>query len=189
MDNTSVYNHQLFKDNFAKREVLCLSVCCAADDHGCVWRGELRDLEVSQSTTMDMFNSGDSINNSIGHKLAPPPPPPPTHPHTGILYTLTHMDSQIYALTRAHTHTHTQTHIELCEQVRIDCPHECGHACQRKVIPNHLLDCPNKPQLCPHCSVRFVLNKLEDHRPHCSKIKVPDSILSDITEVRQTERG
>ena len=47
MDNTKVSNHQLFKDNFAKREVLSLNVKCSAEDCGCPWHGELRDLEVS----------------------------------------------------------------------------------------------------------------------------------------------
>ena len=46
VDNTRVSNHQLFKDNFAKREVLSLNVRCSADDAGCKWQGELRDLEV-----------------------------------------------------------------------------------------------------------------------------------------------
>ena len=39
-------NHNLFRDNFAKREVLSLKVKCAAVDLGCSWKGELRDLEV-----------------------------------------------------------------------------------------------------------------------------------------------
>ena len=46
VDNTRVSNHQLFKDNFAKREVLSLNVCCSAHEAGCKWQGELRDLEV-----------------------------------------------------------------------------------------------------------------------------------------------
>ena len=46
VDNTKVSNHQLFKDNFAKREVLSLNVRCSANDAGCKWHGELRDLEV-----------------------------------------------------------------------------------------------------------------------------------------------
>ena len=47
VDNTRVSNHNLFRDNFAKREVLSLKVKCAAVDLGCTWKGELRDLEVS----------------------------------------------------------------------------------------------------------------------------------------------
>lgn len=50
VDNTRVSNHQLFKDNFAKREVLSLNVRCSADDAGCKWQGELRDLEVQLHT-------------------------------------------------------------------------------------------------------------------------------------------
>ena len=46
VDNTRVSNSQLFKDNFAKREVLSLNVKCAAEDYGCTWHGELRNLEV-----------------------------------------------------------------------------------------------------------------------------------------------
>ena len=46
VDNTRVSNHQLFKDNFAKREVLSLNVKCSAEDVGCSWHGELRNLEV-----------------------------------------------------------------------------------------------------------------------------------------------
>ena len=49
VDNTRVSYHQLFKDNFAKREVLSLNVRCSADDAGCKWHGELRDLEVSHT--------------------------------------------------------------------------------------------------------------------------------------------
>lgn len=76
-----------------------------------------------------------------------------------------------------------QTHSQLCELIHIECPHKCGHSCQRKLISSHLLSCPNKPQFCSLCSVAFVLNKLEEHRSHCSKIKVPKSTLSDISEV------
>ncbi len=47
VDNTRVSNHNLFRDNFAKREVLSLQVKCAAVDLGCKWKGELRNLEVS----------------------------------------------------------------------------------------------------------------------------------------------
>ena len=47
VDNTTVCVHQLFKDNFAKREVLSLNVHCSADQCGCPWQGELRDLQVS----------------------------------------------------------------------------------------------------------------------------------------------
>ena len=47
VDNTRVCNHQLFKDNFAKREVLSLNVKCSAEECGCSWHGELRNLEVS----------------------------------------------------------------------------------------------------------------------------------------------
>ena len=46
VDNTRISHHQLFKDNFARREVLSLNVRCSADVCGCVWHGELRDLEV-----------------------------------------------------------------------------------------------------------------------------------------------
>ncbi|CAI8012383.1 TNF receptor-associated factor 6, partial [Geodia barretti] len=46
VDNTTVCVHQLFKDNFAKREVLSLNVHCSADQCGCSWQGELRDLQV-----------------------------------------------------------------------------------------------------------------------------------------------
>ena len=52
VDNTKVYVHQLFKDNFAKREVLSLNVHCSADDYGCLWQGELRDLQVLYSTVL-----------------------------------------------------------------------------------------------------------------------------------------
>ena len=40
------FSIQLFKDNFAKREVLSLHVHCHAEEHGCRWEGELRNLEV-----------------------------------------------------------------------------------------------------------------------------------------------
>ena len=50
VDNTKVYVHQLFKDNFAKREVLSLNVHCSADQCGCSWQGELRDLQVHNYT-------------------------------------------------------------------------------------------------------------------------------------------
>ncbi len=43
----AVDHQQLFKDNFAKREVLCLNVLCSAQEHGCSWHGELRDLQVT----------------------------------------------------------------------------------------------------------------------------------------------
>ena len=46
VDNTAVCIHQLFKDNFAKREVLSLNVHCSADHCGCAWQGELRELQV-----------------------------------------------------------------------------------------------------------------------------------------------
>lgn len=55
VDNTKVSNHQLFKDNFAKREVLSLNVRCSADDAGCKWQGELRDLEVCYSCNPAWF--------------------------------------------------------------------------------------------------------------------------------------
>lgn len=44
--NTCLSLLQLFKDNYAKREVLSLHVHCHAEEHGCVWEGELRNLEV-----------------------------------------------------------------------------------------------------------------------------------------------
>jgi len=46
VDNTRISHHQLFKDNFARREVLSLNVCCSANECGCTWHGELRDLEL-----------------------------------------------------------------------------------------------------------------------------------------------
>ena len=46
VDKTKLTPQHLFKDNFAKREVLSLNVHCSADDHGCAWQGELRDLKV-----------------------------------------------------------------------------------------------------------------------------------------------
>ncbi len=46
VDNMAVEHQQLFKDNFAKREVLCLNVLCSANENGCFWHGELRDLQV-----------------------------------------------------------------------------------------------------------------------------------------------
>lgn len=47
----AVDHQQLFKDNFAKREVLCLNVLCSAQEHGCSWHGELRDLQVRTPIT------------------------------------------------------------------------------------------------------------------------------------------
>ena len=41
---------QLFADNAVRREILSLSVVCNNGSHGCVWAGELRDLEVSISS-------------------------------------------------------------------------------------------------------------------------------------------
>ena len=55
VDNTKVYVHQLFKDNFAKREVLSLNVHCSADQCGCSWQGELRDLQVHHYTHVHMY--------------------------------------------------------------------------------------------------------------------------------------
>ena len=46
VDNIKITQNQLFKDNFAKREVLSLPVKCSADEIGCNWKGELRDFEV-----------------------------------------------------------------------------------------------------------------------------------------------
>ena len=42
----SVCSPQLFLDNFAKREILSLPVCCHGDKEGCLWKGELRYLRV-----------------------------------------------------------------------------------------------------------------------------------------------
>ena len=42
----SVRSPQLFLDNFAKREILSLPVCCHGDKEGCLWKGELRYLKV-----------------------------------------------------------------------------------------------------------------------------------------------
>ena len=57
VDNTKVSNHQLFKDNFAKREVLSLNVQCSALEEGCVWHGELRDLEVRERDAGSVENN------------------------------------------------------------------------------------------------------------------------------------
>ena len=56
VDNTSMSNTQLFKDNFAKREVLSLNVKCSAVELGCIWNGELRDLEVSLHMNLSPIN-------------------------------------------------------------------------------------------------------------------------------------
>ena len=51
VDNTRVSHQQLFKDNFAKREVLSLNVRCSAEEFGCKWSGELRNLDVCFKVT------------------------------------------------------------------------------------------------------------------------------------------
>ena len=43
------------KTNFAKREVLSLHVRCHADDEGCKWHGELRNLDVRTIHCMSSF--------------------------------------------------------------------------------------------------------------------------------------
>ncbi|KAI6651493.1 TNF receptor-associated factor 6 [Oopsacas minuta] len=45
IDNKALSLTQLFPDNFARREVLSLSVLCNNSKPGCVWKGELRELE------------------------------------------------------------------------------------------------------------------------------------------------
>jgi TNF receptor-associated factor 6 len=120
VDNTRVAVHQLFKDNFAKREVLSLHVCCHANEQGCSWQGELRKLE---------------------------------------------------------------THEKVCSLISMQCPNECGHQCQRKDLYEHLPNCPNQSVPCHSCSISFVKSKFESHTQFCSKIKLPDSTLSDIAKV------
>jgi TNF receptor-associated factor 6 len=45
VDNQRIRVTQLFRDNFARREVLSLSVRCRSREKGCEWSGELRALE------------------------------------------------------------------------------------------------------------------------------------------------
>lgn len=53
MDNEMLSEDQLFPDNFAKREILSLTVRCP--NLGCADKMELRHLEVKKTVT-DMFD-------------------------------------------------------------------------------------------------------------------------------------
>lgn len=122
VDNTRVAVHQLFKDNFAKREVLSLHVHCHAKEHGCDWEGELRNLE---------------------------------------------------------------QHDKFCELAAINCPNECGHSCQRKDLLGHLPSCYNHLISCLTCCVLYTRNKISEHSPFCSKIKLPSSVLESISKANE----
>lgn len=63
VDNTRISHHQLFKDNFARREVLSLNVCCSANECGCAWHGELRDLEVIECSMLSIIQCRARNNN------------------------------------------------------------------------------------------------------------------------------
>lgn len=81
-------------------------------------------------------------------------------------------------------HTYcSQPHCRYCDLVTVECHNECGHCCQRKDLSSHLTSCPNKPNKCPHCSIYFTCNRIAEHEPHCSKMVVPESILSNIYKV------
>lgn len=52
VDNEVLLENQLFPDNFAKREILSLTVCCP--NEGCMHKMELRHLEVGQTAGLDV---------------------------------------------------------------------------------------------------------------------------------------
>ena len=45
-----LFSFKLFPDNFMKREALSLVVACPNSNIGCVWKGEVRNVEVSKSS-------------------------------------------------------------------------------------------------------------------------------------------
>ena len=159
VDNTRVSNHQLFKDNFAKREVLSLSVKCSAVDCGCPWHGELRNLEVRIYVHMYLRAYANTTSQCMQ------------------VYTyMCTFHPPIFSFA-------VQPHASTCDLVQTDCPNSCGHCCQRKELGTHLLSCMNKPEQCPSCSIHFSHNRMEEHTPHCSSIVVPKSVLSNIVKV------
>ena len=93
---------------------------------------------------------------------------------------LSHCTCSVYF---SHVHTHTQPHCRYCDLVTIDCHNDCGHCCQRKDLSSHLASCPNKQEKCHNCSIYFTCNRIVEHQPHCSKLTVPESILSNIYKV------
>lgn len=56
MDNERLLEDQLFPDNFAKREILSLTVRCPNSD--CADKMELRHLEVSTHLTLKAAQTG-----------------------------------------------------------------------------------------------------------------------------------
>lgn len=80
--------------------------------------------------------------------------------------------------------TYLQLHVSVCDLVYTECPNCCGHSCQRKDLTPHLSCCVNKPQQCPQCSIHFARNRLDEHKSHCSKMVIPESIQSTLFKVR-----
>ena len=46
------FPHQVFPDNFMRREILSLVVQCTYVELGCKWKGEVRHLEVLYSVVV-----------------------------------------------------------------------------------------------------------------------------------------
>lgn len=65
----SVRSPQLFLDNFAKREILSLPVCCHGDKEGCLWKGELRHLRVRACVRIRVFLCMYLANEERGKKV------------------------------------------------------------------------------------------------------------------------
>ncbi|XP_015750037.1 PREDICTED: TNF receptor-associated factor 6-like [Acropora digitifera] len=55
-DQTELLEYEVFPDMLIRREINTLEVHCTFVDDGCIWRGEVKNLEVSILTTAKNFN-------------------------------------------------------------------------------------------------------------------------------------
>lgn len=141
IDNEALSESQIFPDNFARREILILTVRCINHTAGCDWKDSLRELpkHVGQCD-FGMVNCPNKCNVKVlrnelekhtkekcVHRIV-------TCPHCKMKMVFRQVDE----------------HNERCTMFPVNCPNECGTLLVREQLADHLeKECPNSVRFCP----------------------------------------
>ena len=89
---------------------------------------------------------------------------------------------------------HLDAHLDFttggCVYIDVDCPNKCNQKVQKLNMDTHLADhCPNRQQICEHCSLETTYQELSQHHETCHKypLRCPNSCGCEAIERQNLE--
>ncbi|EDO48773.1 predicted protein [Nematostella vectensis] len=168
VDNTPLSERELYRDNFAKREMMSFIVWCRLKkERGCTWKGALKELEEHLKGCPCMDTNCPNECGAVMQRKEVDKHCAEACPNRSV--PCDHCKMKV-------TISKIEEHLKGCPCMDTNCPNECGAVMQRKEVDKHCAEaCPNRSVPCDHCKMKSSKEQAshgpQEHTPHEAELR------------------